>query len=465
MRNRFIRNAALLFLTMQLLFAAVFSGGCEKQESPGKESVPADTIVLAVKKDQTSAAGHQALEKCLSEYIDAFKKAEPGTDVRIKYYTELPKETTGIDCMLLGADDMLLYAANGLTDAAVYLESVGIAVEKLAGGAVNTARISENGKLRMIPFNYDHAVIIADAGQFSDAGVEIPDKDWNLSGFESAAEALTGRRDGKAYSGVYMPYYMNYVWQYFCNLLAGSYLTEGRFDFSKTGNVGQALERMYSLYAHNYAFSPVLETTNRTCAMSFTFACEPWRNNYSFETEKKTAINPGKRVDELLAENKLVLLPLPKADNGKRTGIADTDYIKGFAVPASSAKQNMAGKLAAFSVTEEGQKILISYYGGIPANRDMWGETFWRTGVFAGDNAERALIGVDDGVRDDFTAAISGDNEIYNKNIRMRTVFSAVMVREFGSGKGFDKFIKKMAVFQEDANAVIDGKKPIYTRE
>ena len=465
MRNRYIRNAVLLFLTTLLLFAAVFSGGCAKQGSPGEESVPADTIVLAVKKDQTSAAGQQALEKCLGEYIDAFKKAEPGIDVRIKYYTELPKETTGIDCMLLGADDMLLYAVNGLTDAAVYLETAGISENKLAGGAVNAARISENGKLRMIPFNYDHAVIIADAGQFSDAGVEIPDKDWNISGFESAAEALTGRREGKACSGVYMPYYMNYVWQYFCNLLAGSYLTDGRFDFSRSGNVGQALERIYSLYTHNYAYSPVIESTNRTCAMSFTFACEPGRNNYSFEIQKKVATNPGKRVDELLAENKLVLLPLPKSDDGKRTGIADTDFIKGFAVPAASAKQNLAGKLAAFSVTEEGQKILISYYGGIPANRDMWGETFWRTGVFAGDNAERALIGVDEGLRDDFTAAISGDNEIYNKNIRMRTVFSAVMVRDFSGGKGIDRFFKKMAVFQEDANAVIDGKKPIYTRE
>ena len=465
MKNRTVRAAALLVITLVLVFTASFSGGCAKQGGSGRDIVPADTIVLAVKKDQASAAGQQALENCLGEYIDAFNKTEPGIKVSVKYYTELPKDTAGIDCLLLGADDMLLYAANGLTDAGQYLEAAGIAEEKLAGGARNTAKISESGTLRMIPFNYDHAVIIADAGLFSEAGVALPDNDWNLSGFESTAEALTGRRDGKAYAGVYMPYYMNYVWQYFCNLLAGSYLTDGRFDFSKAGNAGQALERMYSMYTHSYAYSPVLDSSSRICAMSFTFACEPGRNNYSFETEKKTIINPGKQIDELLAGNRLVLLPLPRSDNGNRTGIADTDFIKGLAVPVTSAKQNMAGKLAAFSLTAEGQEILISYCGGIPANRDMWGETFWRTGVFAGDNAERALIGVDDGLRDDFTAALSGDNEIYNKNIRMRTVFSAIMVREFSGAKGMDRFFKKLAVFQEDANAVIDGKRPIYTRE
>ncbi len=462
-RNRPLCRIAAVLLTAAISFTAVCLCGCEGGDGPAK--IPGDTIVLAAKKDQRSAAMQQRLEEYIDAYIDAFTKTEPGINVKVNYYTELPKETTGIDCMLLGADDMLLYAAGGLTDAGQYLPFYGIAEDKIAGGAVNASRIADGQPMKMIPVNYDHAVIIADESLFRDAGVDIPGNDWTLTEFEEIAADLTDRRDGEAYSGVYMPYYMNYVWQYFCNLIAGTYLTEGRFDFSKDGSVGQAIERMYSMYTHSAAVSPVLSTISRTCAMSFTFACEPWRNNYSYEAERKININPGKRTDELIASGDLRIIPLPVSDSGKRTGIADTDHIKGFAVPATSSKQNMAGKFAAFSLTEEGQKILVPCFEGIPANRDMWEEEFWRTGVFAGDNAQRALVGVDDGVRDDFTAAIASDNDIYNKNVRMRSVFSAIMVRELSSGRGLDNFMKKLASFALDANKVIDGKTAVYTRE
>ncbi|MBO4325856.1 MAG: carbohydrate ABC transporter substrate-binding protein [Clostridia bacterium] len=466
MTKRKIRTAAAAILTAAVMLACALSSGCKKaEEDPDSLKVPADTILLAVKKDQTSPEAGKELEKCISEYIEAFRKAEPDIDVSVRYYTELPKDTAGIDCMLLGADDMLLYSASGLTDAGQYLQFAGVSEADIAGGAVRVAKVNDGEPLKMIPFNYDHAVIIADKAAFGVAGVSLPDSNWNLSSFEGISELLTERRDGVPWSGVYMPYYMNSVWQYYCSLLAGSYLVDGYFNFSADNAVGQAIERMYSMYTHNYAYSPKLSTSDRCCAMCFTYACAPGRNNFSFETQKKIDYNPGKRTEELVSEGNLLLLPLPSSDDGKRTGVANTDFIKGFAVPKSSSKQNMAGKFAAFSLTEEGQKILVKHYGGIPANRNMWGNDFWRTGVFSGDNADRALIGVDEGIRDDFTAALKGDNDIYNKNIRMRTVFSAVMVRELGSSKGFDRFIRKLAVFQTDANKVIDGKVSSYSRE
>ena len=95
----------------------------------------------------------------------------------------------------------------------------------------------------------------------------------------------------------------------------------------------------------------------------------------------------------------------------------------------------------------------------------MWDMDFWRSGVFSGDNALCALIGADDGVRDDFTAALKGDPDIYNKNIRMRSVYSAIMVRELNSAKGFDNYMRKLAMFQIDANKVIDGLVSVYSRK
>ena len=465
MNGKKIRKILTAAAVILLAFVLPFSAGCGKSDGENDLKVPADTILLAVKADQSAAGSQAELEKFIDEYTAAFTAKEPGIKVSVRYYTELPKDTAGIDCLLLGADDMLLYFNEGLCDADGFLENYGISRSDIAGGAARAASVFEGEPLKMIPFNYDHAVLIADAGLFSEAGAELPEPGFDINGFEEVCEALTGRRSGTAYSGVYMPYYMNYVWQYYCNALAGSYLENGRFNYTKDNAQGIALDRMYSMYTHNLAYSPMLSSVDRVCAMSFTYASQPERNNFSFETQKLVSLNPGKRTGELLENGSLVLLPLPLSENGRRTGIANTDFIKGFAVPAGSKKQEMAGKFAAFSLTEEGQKLLISHYGGIPANRTAWDMDFWRTGVFSGVNASRALIGVDDGVRDDFTAALKGDPDIYNKNIRMRSVYSAVMVRELNSVKGFDNYMRKLAIFQKDANNVIDGLVSSYSRQ
>lgn len=471
MNNAQIKRAALILISLIIFAAAVLSGGCSGggngsgNGSGSLDNVPADTIVLAVREDRTSAGAQQKLEECIGQYIDAFREEHPETKVRVIYYPELPKELSGIDCMLLGADDMLLYAEKSLEDVEKYIDEAGFSLSDIAGGAVNTARIFDGEPVRMIPFNYDHAVVLGDRELFNAAGVEIPGADWTLEDLETVSEALTERRDKVSYAGIYMPYYMNYSWQYFCNLLAGTYLTGGRFDFGTEGAVNDAVRRMYALYANNSAYSPKLSTTLRTCVMSLTYASQPDRNNLSFETEKNLARNPGKRAGELAASGNLVLLPLPSASDGTRTGVANTDFIKGFAVNSASGKKAAAGKFASFCLTEKGQRILNSYFGGIPSNRNFWAADFWRTGVFQGGNGDNALIGIDQGRRDDFTAALKGGNDVYNKNIRMRTVFSAVMVREFGGKKGIDKFIDHLEIFALDANKVIDGKAVIYSRE
>jgi ABC-type glycerol-3-phosphate transport system substrate-binding protein len=461
---------AVLLLLAAALAALTAFGGCSRAGDNGgvtdeKLVVPSDTVVLAVKEDRTSREAQKRLEQCVDRYIEAFREVHPETGVKAVYYPELPKKLTGIDCLLLGADDMLLYAAGGLTDAEPYLGEYGFSASDLVGGAENVARIDPGEPLLMIPFNYDHTVVLGDRQLFEEAGVAVPGADWTIDGLEETAEALTGRQGSITYSGIYMPHYMNYTWQYFCNLLAGTYLTDGRFDFGSEGPVNTAVKRFYAFYAHNAAYTPGLSSGNRTCVMSLTFASMPGRDNLSFQTEKDAARNPGKRVDELLASGNLVLLPLPSASDGTRTGMANTDFIKGFAVNSGSKKQDMAGKLAAFCLTETAQQILNGCFGGIPSSRAMLQSDFWRKGVFEGANGDNALIGIEEGRRDDFTAALKGDPDIYNKNVRMRSVFSAVMVRELKSNKSQDKFIKNLGIFAEDANKVIDGKIAVYSRE
>ena len=133
MNNEQIKRAALILISLIIFAAAVLSGGCSGggngsgngNGSGSLDNVTADTIVLAVREDRTSAGAQKKLEECIGQYIDAFREEHPETKVKVIYYPELPKELSGIDCMLLGADDMLLYAEKSLEDDEKYIDEAG----------------------------------------------------------------------------------------------------------------------------------------------------------------------------------------------------------------------------------------------------------------------------------------------------------------------------------------------------
>ena len=68
MTKRKIRTAAAAILTAAVMLACALSSGCKKaEEDPDSLKVPADTILLAVKKDQTSPEAGKELEKCIQK--------------------------------------------------------------------------------------------------------------------------------------------------------------------------------------------------------------------------------------------------------------------------------------------------------------------------------------------------------------------------------------------------------------
>ena len=429
--------------------------------------LPKNTLALGVRMDRTSDKAQELLDRTLAEYISAFRRTYPDTDVKVIYYAELPKDLTGLDCVILGADDLLLYADNVMSDMSGCPALAGVGEDGLIRSALKAGRLSGDGsELLFLAFNYDHAVLLADNDIVRLHNVTLPeDGSWRLSDFCDILEALAVRVGDTNYAGAYMPYYMPYVWQYFCRAEAGGYLTpEGRFDFSGNDAVCQAIHRMYMLYKHNDAFSRNMNSAERVCAMSWTFACDPDANGIAYEPDYILARNPGTNLEDIMGRDALMLMPLPLSDSGESIGIMNTDFIRGFSVPKTSSKQGAAKKFAAFSLTPEGQEILHRYFGGIPVNRSVWSSSFWRTGVFSGANGDRALIGVDNGFRNDFTDALTGDPDVYNKNVRMRTVFSAVMYRDFSGAKGEKAFFTQLDIFSGDANGTVSGEISAYSR-
>lgn len=447
----------LMMLCLTLVVCAVSISGCNKTDP--------NTIIVAVVRDQSSAGAQKAQEKCLEEYARAFTLHNPDLQVQYEYLNVLPAKTDGYDCILASGDDVLRYIAGDLVDLTQYMKENDVDEAQLLPSALDIGRFAnKNGEkyaIYYMPFNYDRTVIYADTSLFLQAGVEIPSiNGWTYSEFLETLEQLYYSTNDIRYTGIYMPYYMPYVWQYYCNMFGGGW-NNGKSITMDTGETYNALLKMLDVYNLGLARSYQIDqkgSAKAACAMSMTYACMPWYDGITNETLELTKANPGKNTEALLEAGTLKLLPLPAGDDGKVTGNANTRFIKGFSVLKGSEKKDLAAVFALFSVSDEGQKILNDYYGGIPVKKALWEQDFWKKGLLAGDNAKAVLYGIDYDVRDDFVQVLDGDADVYNKNIRLRTIFSALMQRDFGesndSERAFKIYIKDFCL---EAEMTIDG--------
>lgn len=421
------------------------------------------TITIAVKRDSTSDQNQLAQEKCLDAYIKVFQKKNPGINVDIKYMNSLPSDTKGYDCILAGADDILAYIAKDLADISEYMSENSINKDEMLSSAMSLGQFGSSDAIYFMPFNYDRAVIYADTAVLDKAGVALPSVNWTYSEFEQMLEQLRFKDGKQRYCGVYMPYYMPYVWQYYCDMFGGGWQNGSELTMD-SGASYDALMKMLDVYQDGLARSYKITqkgSDKAICAMSMTFACMPWKNGVTDAKSEDLRANPGTNTDVLSANGTLRLLPLPSGADGKYAGSVNTEFVKGFAVLSSSDKKENAAKFAVFAGSREGQRILNEYYGGIPTNKTLWKDDFWKKGLLKGENADAVLIGIESDTRDDFTAVLSGDSDIFYKNIRLRTIFSAFMIREFGASNASDKLFKKsLNDFMQHAKLTITSQVP-----
>lgn len=449
-------------LLAAILFVFALMAGC------GGSSVPENTIVVAVKRVRTSESDFRVQKECIEKYTEGYKAANPGKDVIIEYVNEKPSDISKYDIVLIGADDVLYYKAEELEDISKYYGENGIDSSDIVESALNLGKISGKEGIFYQAFNLDRAVVIADTEALSMRGAELPPDDWNFSDLNDYASGIEGRaysEDGKSkkIAGIYMPLHMPSVWQYVLRA-TGTKWYDGEHVLLGDDSVLGQLMILQKMYKSGAAKGYKGKQANARAAMALCYVCSPDSNMIPWEKPEDIANNPGTNYEELLSKGTLKVLPLPKGNDGNPCGTVNTDFVRGFAVSAASRKKNQAAAFALYSLTEEGQKILNGFYGGIPAVRSVWNKDFWKRGTLEGENGDKALIGIEYDVRDDFSALLAGDGQLYDRNIKLNGLVGAYFIRDYGEGTQNDsQFADAFKAFAEHANKMFDGTEKTVT--
>lgn len=398
----------------------------------------ANSITLTVKMSPLGQEDFEVQETAINEFIKEFNKEYPDVNVTVKYVKEYPADLQECELVLLGADEMLEYAHGDLKVLSGLISEVDFSPKIIDVGKLSID--SSKKDLVFVPFNYDRAVVYADKGLFDHLGVEVPASDWTYKDFKEVITKVTKRGcdyDGYVNSvGIHLPMARPYVWRFFYeNLGEGWYNTDSNYVKFNTDKNVKVLEELLGFYKKNakcYSLTnPNTGVYDSITAMSWINACQPEYDDFRIISDELSYSLLGRRIDSVAAKGNLILLPLPSV-NGKNMSYSNTEFIKGFAVSKyiNENKLDAAIKLIEFSQTLAGNSALHEYYRGIPTGKSLWSEDYWKTGLFSGANAENVLIGIENDARNDYVEVLSGDEAIYEKNIRFRAICSNLMLEE-----------------------------------
>jgi ABC-type glycerol-3-phosphate transport system substrate-binding protein len=315
-----------------------------------------------------------------------------------------------------------------------------------------------------IPFCYDRAVLYADKAVFDKLGIPLPKKEMTLDQYESLIVSLTQKTEsGDLYVGVYMPYYEARTWMMYCRGLGEGPIVGGNLKLSEGANY-EALSHMLLTLEYGYARSwkyAAYGSDNATCAMSLAYACNPGQDNRYVLTPGEVEADPGKNADTLLSEGRLVMLPLPTFD-GNYCGTANSAATYGFAMAADSRNNAEAEALILYALSGEGQKLLHAAYGGIPVNKTLWDEDFWRVGYLACEGSDHVLTGIESDGPDNLYALLKAGGETqfgdyYHTATRLDTLEWLYFYEEIGNADHTVSHYAKawLAEFDSEANKLI----------
>ncbi len=409
-----------------------------------------DAIVLTIKKSHLSEEDFALQQKVMTEYVAAFNKKYPDIDIKIQYVNDLPGDFKGTDVILMSADEVLEFAP---TDLKILSDECSDLIGKLLTPAANIGLLqidSQEPETYFLPFNYDRAVVYADKEIFDKFEVDLPTKEWTYDEFVEISKKLSSKDTNENYIGVHLPLSKSYVWKYHFEQLGNGWYSENgivNFDSDKNKDVIKNIFNLYKnknakCYSYTEATTPLWEAP---VAMSWINAYQPEYDDYRVISEKAAQSLIGRRIDEIAAKENLILLPLPRNGENESYSYSNTDFIDGFAIsrfiPENRIEDSL--KFIEFSQTLEGNSILNSYYSGIPANKDLVSEDYWRKGYITGDNAESLLVGIESDKRDDYAELLKGDFYVFEKNLRMRSIASEYLNVEFKNSKKRENITRK----------------------
>lgn len=384
------------------------------------------TVAAAYRDDEYE---QRALAASLDAFIAGFTAQHPEVAVNIVWSKAVPAEADGqVDMILCAASEIREYALSQTAD----LAALTAGREDLLASALSLGVVKD--KQVFVPFTYDRAVIYADKAVFDAMGVSLPTQSWSYDDLERLLVKLSGSAGDERYIGLYMPYYMPFVWMTYVRGLGEGPVKNGKLTLS-TGKNYAALSEMFTVLDYGYARSwkyAAYGSDNCTCAMSWTSAVHPERDGRYVTSDAEKAVNPGMNTDTLLATGRLVMLPVPHFD-GKYAGSAISDETWGFMVTSSTAYKEAAEALITYALSEEGQRLLNAAYPGIPVNKTTWDRDFWRTGALGCPGSDSILVGIEQDGADHLCEIIKPSIRTYATDcVRVRTMAWLYFYNEIG---------------------------------
>lgn len=407
----------------------------------------------------------EKLAAALEAFAEGFSAAHPGLAVEFVYGKDVPAVITGeggYDLVLCSADEMPCYVSDQAAELSPLVEANGA---DWLNAALALGRFGRKSDEQLfIPFCYDRAVLYADKAVFDKLGVPLPEQEMTLDQYEALIVSLTQKTaEGDLYVGVYMPYYEARTWMMYCRGLGEGPIVDGNLKLSEGANY-EAISHMLLTLEYGYARSwkyAAYGSDNAYCAMSLAYACNPGQDNRYVLTPGELEADPGKNADTLLAEGRLVMLPLPTFD-GSYCGTANSAGSYGFAMAVDTQKITEAEALILYAMSGEGQRLLNAAYGGIPVNKTLWSEDFWRVGYLACEGSDNVLVGIEsDGVDHLYallkTSGQTAFGDYYHTATRLDTLEWLYFYEEIGNADHtVSNYAKsRLEEFDSEANKLI----------
>lgn len=253
-----------------------------------------------------------------------------------------------------------------------YLDEVGVDRDDVYPAMLSQGTI--NGKIYMVPRDYNHVSTFVNTTIIKDAGLEMPKDDWTWNQFVDYVKKTTKKDSaGKTIQwGLMANTFWAPVYESFTQMFGVKPLdyTNKKSNFSDP-NVVKGLKELLDLTKEGYAIDPLgqyPEDMFNAGKVAFQFMVKP----------RCTDINEAAKAKGFDWD----VLEFPQTENPQVVGVGTS----GYGIYAKSKNIKEAGLFVAFFATTEGQKAFSKSGNCVPVLKSLKDDSVWRDNPVPGKN-------------------------------------------------------------------------------
>jgi len=215
-----------------------------------------------------------------------------------------------------------------------------------------------NGSFYAMPRDVTSKVMFINKKMFEEAGVDIPDADWNWDVFAEIAKKLSRDTDGDGNNdqwGFYFPKYMDGFTHWLMQNRGGLLTRDSKSLLGKPESI-EALKFLRGLITAGYVPS---DTQAKQYGSS---------SSAPFIAGKVAMVEGGLSTTVSLKNNDVdyVIRPLPRGEKQLSTA-----FVNAWAIPRGAKNPELSWRVLKFFASKEAQQIVLNTGMGLPANKEV----------------------------------------------------------------------------------------------